>query len=433
MRLQSTLFAAAVTALAMPIAGAQLLVPESTNDDVMMFDAFDGSLINAQFLDMNLSTGTAPGTPQELIYAPNGDILISDQIADRVFRFSADGTTYLGESSTPLDNLRGLESAYGSIWAANAGSANGAPGNAIVQLDQNLNLVNTFAQSFSPWDLFAFRLNGVDGFLVTDGGSNVRFFDPANPAVPVVLAGPGTSLAFSQYLNFRGSTNNLLVAGWAAPSGGYEFDPSTFALVGVIDIQTMFSISGVRSIHELGNGTFLVSGPGVRVYDPVAGTLTIIVPTVAARAITPYQGSTIGVSYCGPAVPNASGNSGTIRASGSAVVTANNLQLTASGLNLNAFAYFLASRTPGFVMNPGGSAGNLCLSGSIGRQVGGSILNSGSTGSVMTATDLSAMPQPNGAVMVQVGETWNFQCWFRDIAGGTATSNFTDAVAVTFN
>ena len=29
---------------------------------------------------------------------------------------------------------------------------------------------------------------------------------------------------------------------------------------------------------------------------------------------------------------------------------------------------------------------------------------------------------------VQVGETWHFQCWYRDVG----TSNFTDAVAVSF-
>lgn len=104
--------------LAAPAAFAQLLVPDSTNDDVMMFDAFDGALISLQFLDMNISTGAAPRTPQELIYAPNGDILISDQVANRVFRYSSDGSTYIGQTTTPLSNVRGLESAYGSIWVA---------------------------------------------------------------------------------------------------------------------------------------------------------------------------------------------------------------------------------------------------------------------------------------------------------------------------
>ncbi|MCP3916270.1 MAG: hypothetical protein GY711_12005 [bacterium] len=34
--------------------------------------------------------------------------------------------------------------------------------------------------------------------------------------------------------------------------------------------------------------------------------------------------------------------------------------------------------------------------------------------------------------LFQPGETWNFQCWYRDNNPGP-TSNFTDAVSVTFN
>jgi len=420
--------------LAAPNAAAQLLVPESTNDDVMLFDAFDGSLLNPQFLDLNISGGTAPGTPQELIFAPNGDILVSDQIADRIFRFSADGTTSLGESTTPLDNLRGLESAYGFIWAANAGTANGAPGNAIVQLDLSLNLVAVHPQTYSPWDLKAFRRGGVDGLLVTDGGRNLRFFDPANPSTPVLLADQTAStLNFGQYMTDRQSTGNLLVAGWSAPSGGYEFETTNFTLASFIDIQGLFAVSGVRSIYELGNGNFLVSGSGVRVYDPIAGTLTDIVPTVAARAITVMPATNIGTNYCGPAATNASGNSGVMSATGSASVSANNLTLTATGLTTNAFSYFIAGRTQGFIANPGGSAGNLCLAGAIGRVVGGSILNSGAAGSISVAANLTALPQPTGPVAAAAGETWHFQCWFRDVAGSSATSNFSDGLRITFN
>jgi formylglycine-generating enzyme required for sulfatase activity len=121
-----------------------------------------------------------------------------------------------------------------------------------------------------------------------------------------------------------------------------------------------------------------------------------------------------------------------ISGSGSAVVQLNNLQLTSSSLPLNAAAYFLCSRAQGFVQNPGGSAGNLCLANPIGRRVGGVIPNSGATGVVSVAADLTVIPQPSGTVAVQPGETWNFQCWYRDAVGGVATSNFSDGLAVLF-
>ena len=86
-----------------------------------------------------------------------------------------------------------------------------------------------------------------------------------------------------------------------------------------------------------------------------------------------------------------------------------------------------------FVQMPGGSRGNLCLGGAIGRYVGpGQIKNSGATGSFMLALNLTQTPTPTGLVSVLPGEAWNFQAWHRDAVGGVATSNFTDGVRVQF-
>ena len=53
--------------------------------------------------------------------------------------------------------------------------------------------------------------------------------------------------------------------------------------------------------------------------------------------------------------------------------------------------------------------------------------SSGTAGAFSLGIDLTAIPTgPPSAV--QPGETWHFQAWFRD----GARSNFTDAVAVTF-
>jgi len=145
-------------------------------------------------------------------------------------------------------------------------------------------------------------------------------------------------------------------------------------------------------------------------------------------------GSGLGVSYCGPAVPNSTGSSAELVADGSAVAASNDVTLTARVLPLNSFGYFLTSRTQGFVMNPGGSQGNLCLGGSIGRYVGpGQVQNSGAQGAFALALDLTQHPTPSGPVAVVAGETWNFQAWFRDSIGGVATSNLTDGLQVQFN
>jgi hypothetical protein len=40
------------------------------------------------------------------------------------------------------------------------------------------------------------------------------------------------------------------------------------------------------------------------------------------------------------------------------------------------------------------------------------------------------MPSPTGFLTSAAGETWHFQCWYRDAFAGATTSNFTDTVAV---
>jgi hypothetical protein len=94
----------------------------------------------------------------------------------------------------------------------------------------------------------------------------------------------------------------------------------------------------------------------------------------------------------------------------------------------------LTSRTQGFVANPGGSQGNLCLGGSIGRYVGpGQVQNSGAGGAISLAVNLAQHPTPTGFVAVQIGETWNFTAWYRDTVGGVAVSNFANGLSIAFN
>ncbi|MEZ6015963.1 MAG: hypothetical protein R3F49_12665 [Planctomycetota bacterium] len=139
-------------------------------------------------------------------------------------------------------------------------------------------------------------------------------------------------------------------------------------------------------------------------------------------------GGTIATSYC-TAATNSSGSSARILVSGSDFVADNDVTLRATGLPQNSFGFFLCSQTQGFLANPGGSQGNLCIQGSLGR-FQQQIQSSGSTGVFSIQPDLTALPTPTGTVAGAVGETWNFQAWFRD-ANPQLTSNFTDGAALT--
>ena len=138
----------------------------------------------------------------------------------------------------------------------------------------------------------------------------------------------------------------------------------------------------------------------------------------------------LGENYC-MANNNSTGTFATILAQGSKEVAQNNLVLTATQLPVNTVGFFIVSPNQAFVANAGGSSGNLCVGASTGRYVA-QIGNSGFFGQIGIAVDLTAVPQPNGNAVVAAGETWNWQCWYRDAVLGFPTSNFSDGYTVTF-
>ena len=143
--------------------------------------------------------------------------------------------------------------------------------------------------------------------------------------------------------------------------------------------------------------------------------------------------SPLGTNYCGPNTPNSTGQSGVMSAAGTAVASANDFTLTGSDLPDGQFAYFIGSRIQGFVSQPGGSQGNLCVLGNIARFNRAGEVGPVVGGAFSLMLPLGDFPEPpTGSVAVMAGETWNFQCWHRDFVGGNATSNFTDGLEVTF-
>lgn len=137
-----------------------------------------------------------------------------------------------------------------------------------------------------------------------------------------------------------------------------------------------------------------------------------------------------GVTYCGPGAPNSTGSGATLVALGSAQVSDGCVSLLAEGLPAGEFVLLLNSPVQGFIANPGGSAGNLCLSGGIGRHTA-QLGPSSASGRYGAPLNLSALPRPTGQppiTVVQPGQTWNFQAWYRD----GSSSNFTSAVSVSF-
>ena len=233
----------------------------------------------------------------------------------------------------------------------------------------------------------SFGASSSDGFgaFVSDAG------DVDGDCVPDVIA--SASGNYARVLSGSTGTSIFTVTGInvgaVAGAGDVDRDGAADVVVGEPDVSSLV-------MHEIGRAT---------VYAGLGGTVT---------------------PYCGPANPNSTGAPAVISTRGSMSVANNCLVLAASALPPGQVGYFLASLAPG-LFSPPGSAGLLCLGGNIGRFNQPPNIGQGPTFSIQI--DLTAIPQPAGIVAGVPGDTWNFQCWYRDVGN---TNNFTDAVSVTF-
>ena len=166
--------------------------------------------------------------------------------------------------------------------------------------------------------------------------------------------------------------------------------------------------------------------------EPTPGTQNPVTACATAMSVgmCPGNTGTFGTPYC-MANPNITGVVGELIGMGSILVSNNNAALLATNLPPNQFGFCVNSRVSGFATNPGGSNGNLCVGGSVGRfDDPGEIKNTGMGGTFTLDLDLTALPRPNGFEPVLAGETWFFQAWHRENVGGG--SNFTRGVEITF-
>ena len=159
--------------------------------------------------------------------------------------------------------------------------------------------------------------------------------------------------------------------------------------------------------------------------------MNLLALTTSLLALAAPAAAQIGITYC-TGNANSTGAPSVISATGQTDVTQNDVTLACSNLPQNAFGYFITSQTQAFIPNPGGSSGNLCISGNIGRYAG-DILSSGATGAVSLAIDVTALPSPTGNYAALPGDTVNFQFWHRDAVAGSVTSNFSPGLEITFD
>jgi len=262
------------TVIACSAASAQevLLIPDSSADSVWVFSAADGSLIDNAFI-------TDPGTdggvdvfnrPMEVLLGADGNLLVTDQFADVVSAFNADGS-FIGVYSLGgvrdtdiMDNIRGGHVLTAGPDAGDVLVTNNGRLNDLVISQKNVKRLNPI--DGSEESDFAFnRYGGIRGpFDVIEYNGEVLVADEGQDKI-VRYSPRGRFIdLFASFINFPqldfpqqmavASSGNLLVCAFST-GVILEFDPAG-ALVGQYDPGTL---DLYRGVYELGNGNLLVT------------------------------------------------------------------------------------------------------------------------------------------------------------------------------
>lgn len=239
-----------------------LLIPESTNDTVGMYDPFDGSYLG----DLIVSQGEM-ATPINAVLGPDNLIYLSDQVADSVFRYDLNGElidVFAGPDDG-LNNIRGIAFRDGELFVTSGDDY-------VARFDSSGNRLPDFINDGSdPFDIFF--LDDGRALLSDIAGDQVRLYDADGTFASTVFA-----VNFPEQIQQMVSTGHYLNASF---SGDWltEFDVD-----GTIFRQIVFDAG--RGIYELGNGRWLAtSGSGVFSIDPDTLDVITIRSGISARFI----------------------------------------------------------------------------------------------------------------------------------------------------
>lgn len=283
-------------------APAQLILTANTGQTrLTALSAVDGSIVIPSVFPL-------VNTAQVSAIQVNNEIWISEQTGDRITRrdlagniLGVIGPTFVGGG---LDNIRGMALVGGTVYVTNSGTANGAPGAAIVCFDTAGNFLfhfTTSGTSSSPFSVMAFQ----GDILVASSAAANDVHRYTTAGVSVGLFHDSASLAFAHQLA-PASDGNVWCGGFTT-GGIVKLDATTGALI------SSFPAAGCRGVYELANGNILwTSSAGAFVYDVTTSTSSMVVSgacyhlnpySVSAAAALPYGTGCDGLGIASVGLP----------------------------------------------------------------------------------------------------------------------------------
>lgn len=236
-----------------------LMIVDSTQDRVVLLDAFDGSVINANWIDIAAAAAadnyTGSTTPLEAIMVGT-EVWVSDQLADRIWRFDSVSQSYLGSigaDSGDLNNIRGMHQFGNTVYVA-MGSDSANYGEGIITIDAMTGAITGQFNGRDPGETSYFDVNFYNGNLLMSNSTaeSLDIYSLEGDYLGEFVSSDGvTGIDFPQQIQ-RTEDGDLLVAGFSTPSGVYMFDSAgnSMGIVAGAD-------AGTRGAFQLGNGEII--------------------------------------------------------------------------------------------------------------------------------------------------------------------------------
>lgn len=243
--------------------GDFIMAIDSSADRVLLLDGFDGSVINNNFLDVGAAAAAAGvnSTPIEVIEVGD-ELWVSDQIADRIWRFDHGGA-FLGDIGGDgltgnLNNIRGMHRVGNTVFAA-LGNDSSLYNEGLVRINASTGAIEGSSNGRDAADTSYFDVLQVGNELYVtniDGGNDgiERYSLDGMTYLGNLVSSDGVDgVDFGQQI-FERENGNLYVGGFSPPSGVFEYDAdgNFIGIAAGLDF-------GPRAAIDLGNGEVLWS------------------------------------------------------------------------------------------------------------------------------------------------------------------------------
>ncbi len=267
---------AAMVLLFASTASAELMIPDSGNDRVMLFSETDGSLVDANWITDIGAVGWQFSTPKEARVVGN-EIWVSDQVADAIHRFDMSRNFLSSITVHPggglLDNLRGFGADADHVYLAVFPSSTALRGIAV--FDTAGNPLNFFPISASLFDAEPYH---GELLVANNTSDDMERRDATTGALNGVFASDVEALQFVNVL----ADDSIITASTIAPAGVegiYHFnaDGTLRLYIDTEAAKIQFGEMVPRAAWLLDDGDYLIAtGDGVLKYSVDTGGFTFI-------------------------------------------------------------------------------------------------------------------------------------------------------------